>query len=175
MKKLKLLFLAITLFTFCFSSKVFADEINVQEIIHYGDSIERDVVVETKGLSEFVPFETPLIRGTSVPSSVWNLSTQGTYNMSGQSTNTTLYTDYLFKGTSTMNIWVTWAQWYNVEIKLMKKIAIFADQEVASFTHVTEYEYPNKQSQFIVTGLDSSSKYYLKIYAPVYFTGYVTQ
>lgn len=171
----KALFVMITLFTCGFASNVFADEIKIEEIVYERDIVDKNIAVETKGLSEFVPFDNLLTRGTSVPSSTWNLSTNGQYNMSGESTNTILYSNYLFKGATTMNIWVTYAKWYDVNIKLMKKRTLLSDVEVLSFTHTTEAEYPNKATQFIVTGLDSSSKYYLKISAPVYFEGYVTE
>lgn len=174
-KNLKLLFVMVTVFVCCFTTNVFAEEIKVKKITYDGDMIDKNVIVETKGLSEFIPNEKIVPIGTSVPSATWNLGTNGQYNMSGESTNTILYSNYLFKGTTTMNIWVTYAKWYNVNIKLMKKRTILSDVEVASFTHTTEMEYPNKASQFIVTGLDASSKYYLKINAPVYFEGYVTK
>lgn len=102
------------------------------------------------------------------------MNTQGKKEIAGESNGSTLYSNYNFTGVSKMNIWVTWSQWYDVEIQLMKYVTIFADPQVGStMVHDTDANYPNRVSQFIITGLDPDTKYYLKIKGPVYFEGYV--
>lgn len=179
MKKLsKIILVVVMTFSFGFIKNVSADEIKIEKVIHEGEMPVESKFMHNVGLTDVFPFynEGIITYGTSKPSSssVWNLNTQGKRDIEGESNGSTLYSNYNFTGVSKMNIWVTWAQWYDVEIQLMKYRTILSDPQVGStMVHDTDANYPNRVSQFIITGLDPNSKYYLKIKGPVYFTGYV--
>lgn len=151
-----------------FIKNVSADEIKIEKVMHERETLVENKVIQNLGLTDVYPFDKEgfTLYGTSKPSSssVWNLNTQGKRNIEGESNGSTLYSNYNFTGVSKMNIWVTWAQWYDVEIQLMKYRTLLSDPQVGStMIHDTDKDYPNRVSQFIITGLDPNSKYYLKI------------
>ncbi|MCX8007137.1 MAG: hypothetical protein N3B11_03365 [Coriobacteriia bacterium] len=106
--------------------------------------------------------------GLDVPSSVWNLATQGQYNFSGVAEISDLYSNYLFTGVSSAKIYCQNKRTdKNLTVKLIR------DDPVFDTTVSTVYVPKNGSSTWTVTGLSTSNKYYLKFYAPSNFSGYI--
>ncbi|MDO9100084.1 MAG: hypothetical protein Q7V53_04980 [Caldisericota bacterium] len=106
--------------------------------------------------------------GLGVPSSVWNLSTQGQYNFSGLAEASTLYSNYKFTGVTSTKISVSnKSTSSNLKVQLVRDDAVF-DTAVSTVTIPK-----NGTSTWTVTGLSSSNRYYLKFYAPSNFSGYI--
>lgn len=164
----KILFVFVSIFTVTLTTNVYAME--NEENIGVSTNPPVDIVeISDDSVSE---------RGTSAPSNsnVWSWS-NGPYSMTGNTSNTNLYTNYLFTGVTTLNATFTKADesitievwertpWYQSDAKRgSKTIArLTADNISAGITRLASF-----------TGLTSSSKYYLKILAPAHFIASVS-
>lgn len=113
--------------------------------------------------NEIVPF------GTSKPTSVWNLSTQGRYGFAGSSSSmATLYTNYLITGKSSFTINVRNYHSTPLVVKLKRKDAII-DNTLGTYT---VKRFTTSQDDLNVTwNVNSSSNYYLDFEGPSDFSG----
>ena len=177
MKKLKYLIMA----AFFFAINILTISVSAQEITTENIIVDRDepAVISEQNVNvgyvkPFTSLATPGtsgIKGSSKPSSTWNLATQGDLHFSGNTANTDLYTNYYFTGATSINVDTTVTKWYDVTIELWRYGLIW-DTKLATTTVAVN---PNSVNIWILSGLNSSSKYYLKFLAPAYFTGYVTK
>lgn len=177
MKKLKYLIITALFFTI----NIFTISVSAQEITTKNITVNRDesAVITEQNVNVGYAKPSPLletagttgIKGTSKPSSTWNLATQGDLHFSGNTANTNLYTNYYFTGATSINVDTTVTKWYDVTIELWQYGLIW-DTKLATTTVPVN---PNSVNIWIISGLSSSSKYYLKFLAPAYFTGYVTK
>lgn len=110
------------------------------------------------------------IQSTSLPTSTWNLSTKGIYSFAGKADNQDLYSNYLFTGATKTQIQCT-----NKRTDKNLKVQLVRDDPYFD-TAVSTVNVPkNGSSNWNVTGLSSSSKYYLRFYAPCEFNGYIAK
>lgn len=105
--------------------------------------------------------------GTSKPTSTWNLSKKGRYSFNGSSNSSTLYTDYLLTGKSSVKIYVrNNDHQYSLKFKVKRKDLVF-DNTVES------YELALGKDTTINLTLDKSSNYYIEFTGPSTFSGYI--
>lgn len=116
--------------------------------------------------------ETFIPMGTEKPSDVWSWSS-GNYVMSGSTSNTNLYTNYLFTGVSTLNVTFTKAD-EAITIEVWKRnTGLFQSDKKISTKTVSRLTADDlnagntRNAKF--TGLSSSGKYYIKVLAPAHF------
>lgn len=105
--------------------------------------------------------------GLGVPTSTWNLKTKGKYTFQGEASRSNLYTDYLFTGTTKVEIKVVnKSSSDSVTVKLFEKSAWFFCETKATVPAkgTTTWKYSD---------LESDEKYYLQFYAPSNFEGYI--
>jgi hypothetical protein len=106
--------------------------------------------------------------GTYVPTSTWNLSTAGQYNLYGKASVSNLFTNYLFTGVSSARIsCVNRSTTTSLKVRLMRDDP-FVDTSVSTVTIPK-----NGTTTWTVTALSSTRKYYVKFEAPCDFTGYI--
>lgn len=130
MKKIKYFIIAALLFTInAFTISVSAQEITTDSII-----VSRDESAEISDQNVNVSYDRTFtalstldgsgFRGTSEPSSTWNLATQGDMPFSGNTANTNLYSNYYFTGATNVNIDITVTKWYDVTVELRYSLCI---------------------------------------------------
>ncbi|TGN30378.1 hypothetical protein [Lysinibacillus sp. S2017] len=128
---------------------------------------------ENVGVSEVVPgVGNPNVivpYGVSKPTSIWNLSSQGTYSFGGSSGGADLYTDYLLTGKSSVTIKVrNNDHQYSLKFVLKRKDLIF-DTTVGGPWQVSVG--PGTDGSVTVSGLDKSANYYIQFTGPNNFNG----
>lgn len=110
------------------------------------------------------------IQSTSLPTSTWNLSTKGSYTFAGEANIQDLYSNYLFTGVTKVSIGCQNKRTDRVlTVKLVRDDPAF--DTVVSSVSIPKGGY----LAWPVTGLSSPSKYYLRFYAPCYFTGSISK
>lgn len=122
------------------------------------------------GLSIIKPYESEIItRGTKVPTSTWNIATDGTYEFAGQAAYNTLYTEYLLTGKKS----------YEISIYNKKSYLEYLDVEVFRSKFGADESLGTKTIQGQTTGkisvsnLNTSDKIYIAFYVPVHASGSV--
>ncbi|WOO34930.1 hypothetical protein R2R35_14105 [Anaerocolumna sp. AGMB13020] len=97
--------------------------------------------------------------GTAVPSTVWNLSTQGKDDIAGTSNYVNIYSSYLYTGSSLISFDFENHSTYSLKVTLMKKnpIPLFADTEIWSTT-LSNY----MSSVISAKDVSASDKFYFK-------------
>lgn len=101
------------------------------------------------------------------PLAVWDLIDDGLYYVSGSTSLAPLYTNYLFTGSTTMGVGIRSLTNNDVIVRVYKR-NIFSDTEITHFT-VPANGYAHKA----ISGLSSSSKYYVRFGYPCTIEGYV--
>lgn len=167
--KLSSLALALVVVSIGFSINVNASELELQEL-DSNDSVF-DETQENEGVNDVEPGignkDLIIPYGTSKPSSIWNLSTKGRYSFKGSSNSSTLYTDYLLTGKSSVNIFVkNTDHQYSLKFKVKRK-DLLLDNTIGS------YVVPLGKSGTVNLTLNKSSNYYIEFTGPNNFSGYI--
>ncbi|MCR5835451.1 MAG: hypothetical protein K6G88_02965 [Lachnospiraceae bacterium] len=102
------------------------------------------------------------------PLAVWDLIDDGLYYVSGSTYSAPLYTNYLFTGSTTMGVGIRSLTNNNVIVRVYKRNFFSSDEEITHFT-VPANGYAHKA----ISGLSSSSKYYVRFGYPCTIEGYV--
>ena len=111
--------------------------------------------------------------GTSKPSNVWSWS-KGAYSMSGSTANTNLYTNYVFTVTAKSTVKSTKAN-ENIKMELYKVGLIDSKFETITVSRLTADDLANGKTRTVnFVGLNSGSKYYIKILAPAHFSAKIS-
>ncbi|CAK7000613.1 hypothetical protein KQI38_05685 [Tissierella carlieri] len=120
------------------------------------------------GLSTIKPYESEItISGTKVPTSTWNIATEGIYEFAGQAAYETLYTEYLITGKTSYDISVYnkkgYLDYLNIEV-FKKKFGFDESLKTQSIQGQTT-------KNFSVSNLKTSDKIYIAFYVPVHANG----
>ena len=164
----KLLFVFVSILTVTLSTNVYAME--SEENVGVSPNPPADMVEIYDGSAS--------IQGTSSPSTsnVWSWS-DGAYHMSGNTSNTNLYTNYVFTGVSTLKAIFTKAD-EPITVELWERTAWYlsdAKRDTYTISRLTADDISAGRTRTATfPGLSSSSKYYLKILAPAHFIATVT-
>ena len=111
--------------------------------------------------------------GTSKPSRVWSWSS-GKYSMSGSTSNTNLYTDYMFTGTSKLTVTFTKAN-ENIKMELYKVGLFDSKFSTITATRLTADDLAQGKTRTVnFVGMNPSTKYYIKIIAPAHFSAKIS-
>lgn len=113
----------------------------------------------------YIPKDGVSTNGTSKPTSVWNLSTQGKYEFAGYAYNNALYTNYLFKGKSQPRFKIT-----NKDSNATLTVELFKSGD---WFATKKYTIQPRTTLFFSESLDSNKNYYLKFLPISNFEGYV--
>ncbi|MCQ4743238.1 MULTISPECIES: hypothetical protein [Blautia] len=122
-------------------------------------------VTPNVGVSFVSPEDTIETRGTSRPSKVWNIKTEGQYDFSGSSYHQTLYTNYKFKGKTS----------YKVYVKNTGKSAITVTAKRLTKTYGSTKISAGKTGSFEFSNIKSDTEFYIVFEAgnEYSFSGYV--
>lgn len=180
-KNIQLLVWMIVLFVIIISPTVFASEkdSNVEYENVYGEIVIADLNT-SNNVSPYKLFENPKSLefspyGTSKPSgsNVWNWN-NGNCNVSGNSTNTNLYTNYVFTNATSLRLYITKNN-VDLTFQIYQYNAILPDKHIATGTiaDIKADELGKVTRIATVSNLDTSKKYYVIFIAPAYFAGYI--
>lgn len=114
----------------------------------------------------FLSLSTTAFAGLSEPKETWNLKEKGKYTFEGNASRNDLYSNYLFTGTTRVEIFVINKGEDELTVKLFEKNAWFFSE--------TDADIPRKgKTTWEYDELDKNEKYYLQFYAPCKFEGYI--
>lgn len=106
-------------------------------------------------------------RDNTYPELVWNLSSKGKYEFSGQSNGSAyLYTNYMFTGVDPIVIHVENKGSSAITVKVRKKGTIIT-------TTVHTFTVPANSTKIETVNVNSNDYYYLAFSSPNNFTGYI--
>lgn len=100
---------------------------------------------EAPVISDFVVF------GVNRPSSVWNISSKGTYNFSGSTNGQTLYSNYKFKGKTSYTVKVINTGSNPITVKAKRLTKTYASTKVSG----------GKSASFQFSNIQSATEFYL--------------
>ncbi|MFJ6264142.1 hypothetical protein ACIQGW_03865 [Lysinibacillus xylanilyticus] len=139
---------------FAFSMTIFASAESLEPVVDGNQGVSE--VEDNAGVST---------RGTTKPSTVWNLYSKGRYDFKGNAASSDLFTNYLLTGKSQFKIVVTNTNNINLKIYLKKK----------GFIDTTVWDHDLKPGNTL-TGfpqVNSGDNYYLIFKGPSNFNGYI--
>lgn len=111
--------------------------------------------------------------GTSKPSKVWTWG-KDPYEMSGSTSNTNLYTNYMFTGTAKLTVKFTKAN-ENITIELYKVGLFDSKFDGVTIKRLTADDLAKGNVRSVTfVGLNKSTKYYFKILAPAHFSATIS-
>ncbi len=93
--------------------------------------------------------------GTGIPSKVWDISDDGRYDFAGNSYEQPLYTEYKLTGKDSYTIHITNNSNYKLTVKVKTRTHTYSTNTLAA----------NTTSDYSVTGMKASTKFY------IYFAG----
>lgn len=105
------------------------------------------------GVSPVPPDESEMQRGTSVPSKVWDIASNGKYDFSGSSHFQTLYTNYKFTGKNH----------YKVYVNNTGDSAITVTAKRSGKTYAMTKITAGKSGSFEFSNIKSSTEFYIEI------------
>lgn len=108
-------------------------------------------------------------KGTSKPTVVWNLSTQGMKTFSGGTAYNDLYTNNLYTGVTSVRVVLNATKNHSLDAQLwQRRTGLFQSDLLVETFPTVQVGYTTTAFVF---GLSSSANYYIKFIAPAYFTG----
>ena len=94
--------------------------------------------------------------------------------MSGSTSNTNLYTDYMFTGTAKLTVTFTKAN-ENIKMELYKVGLIDSKFSTITATRLTADDLAKGKTRTVnFVGMNPSTKYYIKIIAPAHFSATIS-
>ncbi|MDD2482170.1 MAG: hypothetical protein PHF82_08600 [Lutispora sp.] len=142
----KLLSLVLVVIMLCaMSTSVFASDSN------YSDAVSVEKVEEIyNGVSPQEPTDIQT-RSTSIPTDVWDITEDGRYDFAGTSYYQNLYTNYKFTGKDSYTVEVTNNGDNNLTVKVKTRLKTYSTKTIA----------PGTTSNYSVTGMKSSTEFYI--------------
>lgn len=159
MKKIVFLLVSILVLS---SSSVFAESKIVIENYKFVPN-QNVSLIENKNVGVTEEAEVS-IKGLSKPSSTKDLSGDASYYFSGEADGSTLYTNYLFTGNKSYKVQIT-----NSHSTEDLKVKIYKDGDWTSTKTVTVPT--DGETEFTVSGFETTDEIYIKFYAPSNFSG----
>ena len=133
------------------------------------------IPVYAEGDADNAPTTTGIItdRSNSIPTAIYNLSTSGQYNFSGEAYGTAdLYTEYLFTGVSSIGVSVNnRGANHTITVTLYRRHNVGGSFQYSTF--VDSFPVSPGHSNCINKSVSSSGYYYVAFSAPCIFDGYV--
>lgn len=102
---------------------------------------------------------------TSLPSSVWNVSSDGQYDFGGWSDHQTLYTNYKFNGKTSYTIYIKNTGSNTITVKAKTLLKTYGSTTVVA----------GKTATINLSGMDKDTKFYISFSAgsEYHFSGYI--
>lgn len=179
MKKItKILFVVAIMFIANLTIQVSAKEISLMEVEDVWGETSYPEIIEDVNVRFTAPnFSDITPQGTSKPSSsnVWSWSI-GSCPISGSTSYTDLYTDYVFTGTTMLRLYITRAdETFSIQIYQVGGGFLGTDKLISTgqIQRITADQIGSLTRIATASGLSAGNKYYVKIIHPAHFSGVV--